>query len=142
MGDAGANRDHPADFGDGGRADREGRLSGDGLGGLTARTLAASATGVLHRQHADITADIGVPDITAAVDSDTARPCALPRQFERLYAAIRQSAQTPAAQHSEPNGPVAGNGETGQYRAVLGNLVVLEQSILQSADAVLAKLDE
>ena len=104
--------------------------------------LVGSVPGVSHRQHADIAADIGVPDIAALIDRKTVGARALAWQLEYFDPAIRQSAESGAAQHAEPHGTIAGDGKAGRHWAVPGNRIVFEHAVLQSADAVLAKLDE
>src|SRR5215212_7677498 len=84
-------------------------------------------------QHADKSADVGVPDIALAIDGYAERPGIVAGKRKDRDLTVAQPAEARAAQHAEPDVVIGGHGnaaETGIFPAHLG---IRELSILKSA---------
>src|SRR5262249_53961701 len=81
------------------------------------RLAHCSASGLIRpvsisgREHADISADVGIPDIAVGIDSEAIGPGVVARKAERCDPAVAQATKTRTAHHSEPDGAVAGDHE-------------------------------
>src|SRR4051812_28168468 len=81
---------------------------------------------VARREHADIAADIGVPDVAVAIRRERVGPGMLPRQPETDDPAIAQPAEAAVAQHAEPHGAIGRHGQPGQADGPVANRKLLD----------------
>ena len=98
--------------------------------------------GISGRKHADISADVGIPDIAVGIDSKTVRPSVVARKPECCDPTVAQAAKARTAHHSEPDCPVSGNYQAAKTRVLVRDLEIGKLAILQSADAIGAELQE
>src|ERR1700716_370585 len=93
-------------------------------------------------QHADKSADIGVPDIAIAIDGDAERPGIVAGKRKNRDFTVAQPAEAGAAQDAEPDIVIRGHGDPAETDICPTNLDLRELSILESPDAIGAELQE
>src|SRR5438046_4559921 len=103
---------------------------------------ALPCTRMLGRQHADKSADVGVPDIAIAIDGDAERPGIVAGKRKDRELAVAQPPEARAAHHAEPDVVVGSHGNAAETGIFLTHLDLRELSILESSDAIAAELQE
>src|SRR4029077_14171686 len=98
--------------------------------------------GISGRKHADISADVGIPDIAVGIDSKAVRPSIVARKPECCDPTVAQAAKARTAHHSEPDCPVSVDYQAAKTSVLTGILESGKLAILQSADAIGAELQE
>ena len=92
--------------------------------------------GISGRKHADISADVGIPDIAVGIDSKAVRPSVVARKPECCDPTVAQAAKARTAHHSEPDCPVSGDYQAAKTCVLVRDLEIGKLAILQSADAI------
>ena len=98
--------------------------------------------GISGRKHADISADVGIPDIAVGIDSKAVRPSVVARKPESCDLTVAQAAKARTAHHSEPDCSSAATTRPLRPAFWSANLEIGKLAILQSADAIGAELQE
>src|SRR5215471_19693304 len=106
------------------------------------RNHALGTAGISGRKHADISADVGVPDIAVGIDSEAIGPGVVARKPECCDPAVAQAAKTRIAHHSEPDGSIIGDRQPAKTGILLSDLEIGKLAVTQSADAIFAELQE
>ena len=99
-------------------------------------------TRMLSRQHADESADNGVPNIAIAIGGDAERPGVVARKRKDLDVAVAQPPEARAAHHAEPDVAIWGHGNAAEPGIFPTGLYIRELSILESPDAIGSKLQK
>src|SRR6266481_9300460 len=94
------------------------------------------------RQHADKSADVGVPDIAIAIDGDAERPGIVAGKRKDRDVAVAQPPEAGAAQHAEPDVIIGSHGNAAKTGIFPTRLDIPKLSILESSDAIAAELQE
>src|SRR6266849_1643170 len=94
------------------------------------------------RQHADKSADVGVPDIAIAIDGDADRPGLVAGKRKGREVAVAQPPEARAAQHAEPDVVIGSHGNAAETGIFPARLDIPKLSILESPDAIGAELQE
>src|SRR5216684_5381061 len=88
------------------------------------------------RQHADKSADVGVPDIAIAIDGDAERPGIVAGERKDRDLAVAQPPEAGAAQHAEPDVVIGSHGNAAETGIFLTRLDIRKLAILESPDAI------
>src|SRR6476660_9299623 len=99
-------------------------------------------TRMLGGQHADKSADIGVPNIAIAIDGDAERPGIVAGKRKDLDVAVAQPPEARAAHHAEPDVVIWSHGNAAETGIFPTGLYIRELSILESPDAIGSKLQK
>src|SRR5205823_6150257 len=94
------------------------------------------------RQHTNKSADVGVPDIAIAIDSDAERPGIVAGKRKDRDPAVAQPPEARAAHHAEPDVAIGRQGNAAETGIFLSRLDIRELSILESSDAIGTKLQK
>src|SRR3984885_4314860 len=100
------------------------------------RNCGLRTMGISGRKHADISADVGIPDIAVGIDSKTVRPSVVARKPECCDPTVAQAAKARTAHHPEPDCPVSGDYQAAKTCVLVRDLEIRKLAILQSADAI------
>src|SRR3979411_3321342 len=87
-------------------------------------------------QHADKSADIGVPDIAIAIDGDAERPGIVAGKRKDGDVAVAQPPEAHAAQLAEPDVAMGTHGDAAEPEIFPTRLDIPEYSILEPSDAI------
>ena len=93
-------------------------------------------------QHADKSADVGVPDIAIAIDGDAEWPGIVAGKRKDRDVAVAQPPEARAAHHAEPDIVIGSHGNAAETGIFPTRLDIRELSILESPDAIGAELQE
>src|ERR1700681_1663956 len=88
------------------------------------------------RQHADKSADVGVPDIAIAIDGDAERPGVVAGKRKHRDVAVAQPPEARAAQHAEPDVVIGSYGNAAETGIFPTHFDIRELSILEPPDAI------
>src|SRR5271169_4377251 len=107
-----------------------------------ARRVPLRTAGILGRQHADIAADVGIPDIAVGIGCEAVRAGVVTRKPEGFDLAVAQAAEARTAHHTEPDRPVPGDRQPAETGILLGHLELGKLSVPPSANAIGAELEK
>src|ERR1700731_2042527 len=94
-----------------------------------ARRVRLRTAGILGWQHADIAADVGIPDIAVGIGCEAVRGGVVPRKPKGFDLAVAQAAEAGTAHHSEPDRSVPGDRQPAETGILLGHLELGKLSV-------------
>src|SRR5215470_15633133 len=112
---------------------------------LALASRGAGALGVARgsgRQHADETADIGIPDVAVRIDGHTVGASIVAGQPEGLDRAAAQPTKAGATDHTEPDAAIVRHRQAAKASVFSAHFNVREFALLPVAEAIGSKLQE